>query len=101
MALNNLRSADKWMSIVSAILLAGYLAFSLYALASPSNDPQRGMATGFIVLVVFTLLALGGILWFGVARTHPWVVRIVFFVTAFPALSQMAQEVFLFMHRGQ
>ena len=94
------RTPDGWMSIVSAALLAGYFVFALYALSSPSNDPQRGMAQGFITLVALILLLLGGVLWFGVARKHPWIVRTVFAITIFPALSQFAQEIYLLIHRG-
>lgn len=92
MGVNDLRTPDKWMAIASALLLVGYFAFALYAMSSPSNDPQRGMAQGFIIFVALVLLLLAGVLWFGVARNHPWVVRIVFAVTIFPALSQIAQE---------
>lgn len=97
---NDLRTPDKWMAIASAILLAGYLAFALYAMSSPSNDPQRGMAQGFIIFIALVLLLLAGVLWFGVARDHPWAVRIVFAITIFPALSQIAQEIFLMVRRG-
>ena len=89
------------MSIVSAVLLAGYFLYAMYALSSPSDDPQQGMARGFIIFVALMLLSLGGVLWFGVARKHPWAVRIVFAVSIFPALSQTAQEIFLLVHRGQ
>ena len=44
------------MSIASAVLLAAYFVLVLYAGASPSNDPQRGMAQGFIILVALVLL---------------------------------------------
>ena len=101
MGFHELRTADKWMSIASAVLLAAYFLFAMYALFSPSSDPQRGMAQGFIILVGLVLLSLGGALWFGVARQHPWVVRIIFAVSIFPALSQTAQEIFLLVHRGQ
>ena len=101
MGINDLRTQDKWMAIASSLLLAGYFAFALYAMFSPSNDPQRGMAQGFIIFVALVLLLLAGVLWFGVARNHPWVVRIVFAVSIFPALSQVAQEVFLMVHRGR
>ena len=89
------------MSIASALLLAGYLAFALYAGAAPSNDPQRGMAQGFIILVALLLLSVGGVLWFAVVRNHPWLVRTIFAFTAFPALSLMAQHIFLLVHRAQ
>ena len=101
MGLDDLRTPDKWMAIASALLLAGYFALALYAMASPSGDPQRGMAQGFIIFVAFVLLLLAGALWFGVARDHRWVVRIVFAVTVFPALSQIAQEIFLPVRRGR
>ena len=101
MGVNDLRAPDKWMAIASALLLVGYFAFALYAMSSPSNDPQRGMAQGFIIFVELVLLLLAGLLWFGVARKHPWIVRIVFVVAVFPAVSQLAQEIFLFVHRGR
>lgn len=100
MGARDLRTPDKWMSIASTVLLAGYFLFAVYSLFSPSDDPQQGMARGFIILVGLVLLSLGGALWFGVARNHPWVVRIVFAVSIFPALSQTAQEIFLLVHRG-
>jgi pimeloyl-ACP methyl ester carboxylesterase len=59
------------------------------------------MAQGFIILVGLVLLSLGGALWFGVARKHPWMVRTVFALSIFPVLSQTAQEIFLLVHRGQ
>jgi hypothetical protein len=86
------RTPDGWMSMVSAILLTEYFALALSALFSSSNDPQQGMAQGFITLVALILLLFGGALWFGVARQHPWVVRIVFAITIFPALSQIARK---------
>lgn len=98
---NQLRAADKSMSIASAILLAGYVALALFAGASPSNDPQRGMAQGFIILVTLLLLSVGGVLWFAVARNHPWLLRTVFVFTVFPALSLIAQQIFLLVHHAQ
>jgi hypothetical protein len=89
------------MSIVSAVLLAGYFLFAIYALLSPSNDPQQSMAQGFIIFIGLVLLSLGVALWFGVARRHPWMIRTVFALSVFPALSQTAQEIFLLVHRAQ
>jgi heme/copper-type cytochrome/quinol oxidase subunit 3 len=100
-SLNHLRAADKWMSIASAWLLAAYFMVALYAGASPSNDPQRGMAQGFIIFVALLLLSGGGVLCFAVARNHPWLLRIVFAFTVFPALSFVAQQVFLLVRRAQ
>jgi hypothetical protein len=98
--LNHLRLADKWMSIASAVLLAAYFVVALYAGASPSNDPQRGMAQGFIIFVALLLLSVGGVLWFAVVRNHPWLLRIVFMFTVFPALSFIAQQIFLLVRRA-
>jgi hypothetical protein len=86
------------MATASAILLAGYLTFALYALASPSNDPQRGMAYGLVVFIVLLILSVGGLLWFAVARDHPWLLRAVFVLAAFPTVSQIAQQIFLLVH---
>ena len=101
MAVKFPRTPDGWMSAVSAVLLAGYLMLAMYALFSPSNDPQRGMAQGFITFVAFILLLLGAALWFAVARNHRWLVRIIFVITLFPALSQTAQEIYLLIHRAR
>ena len=101
MGFQDLRTPDKWMTVISAVLLAGYFAFLVYALAAPSEfDPQQGMAIGFLIFVAFILLLFGGALWFGVARKHPWVIRTVFAITIFPVLSQTAQEIFLLLHRA-
>jgi high-affinity Fe2+/Pb2+ permease len=75
------------MGIASTVFLAGYFAFALYAGVSPSNDPQRGMAQGFIILVMLVPLSVGGALWFAVVRNHPWLLRTIFVFTAFPALA--------------
>ena len=56
------------MAIVCALLLAGYFAVAVYAVLSPSNDPQRGMADGSITFVAFLVLCIGGVLWFGERR---------------------------------
>jgi hypothetical protein len=89
------------MGAVSAVLLAVYLAYALYALASPSTDPQRGMALGLVTFVALLILSVGCALWFGIARKHPWLVRVVFALSVFPVLSQTAQEVFLLLHRAR
>jgi hypothetical protein len=101
MSFQDLRTPDKWMALISAVLLAGYFAFLVYTLAAPSEfDPQQGMAVGFIVMLAFILLLVGGALWFGVARKHPWVIRTVFAFVIFPVLSQTAQEIFLAMRHA-
>lgn len=98
--LNQLRVADKWMSIATTLLLAAYFAVALYAGGSPSSDPQRGMAQGFIIFVAVLLVAVGGALWFAVVRNHPWLLRTIFALTVFPALSLMAQYIYLLAHRA-
>jgi hypothetical protein len=99
--LNQLRAVDKWLTIASAVLLGGYFAIALYAGASPSNDPQRGMAQGFIIFVALLLLAVGGVLWFAVVRNHPWLLRTIFVFTVLPTISLIAQQIFLLVHRAQ
>lgn len=61
---------DRWMGAIAAILLAGYFGLALYAGFSPSNDPQRGMAQGFIILVALVLLILAGLLYAGMVRSR-------------------------------
>ena len=100
-ALSHLRAADKWMSIASALLLATYFTVALYAGVSPSNDPQQGMAQGFIIFVALLHLCVGGVLWFAVVRNHPWLLRMIFALTVFPALSFIAQQIFLLVRRAQ
>ena len=47
MGFKDLRTPDRWMASVTAVLLAGYFVFMVYTLAAPSvYDPQQGMATG-------------------------------------------------------
>jgi len=88
-----------WMSIVAGLLLIGYLAFALYSLFSPSDDPQRGMANGFIILAALVLISLLGLLWFGVARERAWIVRLVFVIAILPGLSPIARLVYVVYHR--
>lgn len=89
-----------WMSVVAAILLAGYLLVALHALSSPSSDPQRGMAIGFIVPVTLILIVLGGLLWLGVARGRRWLVRVIFVIAVLPALLQTAQMIYVHFLRA-
>jgi hypothetical protein len=86
------------MSIVAGVLLGGYLLFVLYGLFSPSEDPQRGMANGFLSFVAFILLVLGTLLWFGVTRNKVWLVRIIFFIAILPGLSPIARLIYVLTH---
>jgi hypothetical protein len=87
-----------WMAIVAALLLAGYMAFALYALFSPSDDPQRGMANGFSCLTIVIFVSLEALLWFGVSRGRRWIVRTAFAIAALPALALVARLVYLLVH---
>ena len=88
------------MGTVTAILLAGYFGAALYAGFSPSTDPQRGMAQGFIILVALVLSVLAAALYVGMTRRHRWLVRALFALAVFPALSLVAQGIYLLAHRA-
>jgi hypothetical protein len=100
MALRDLSPWDRRMAIASALLLSAYFLVAAFAGASPSSDPQQGMAQGFIVFVGVALLAFAGVLWFGVARNHPWIVRVVLVLAAYPAVAKTAELVYLGLRRG-
>jgi len=89
------------MSIATALLLAAYFAAALYAGGSASNDPQRGMAQGFIIFVAVLLVAVGAVLRFAVVRNRPWLLRIIFAFTVLPTLSLTAQYLYLLAHRAR
>ena len=52
-----------WVARAAAMLLAGYAVALLVALASPSSDPQRGMAYGLLMVMLLVLATLGAVLW--------------------------------------
>lgn len=81
--------------IITALLLAGYFGVVGWAWLSPSTDPQRGMAVGFLMLVTIFLLGLAGLLWYGAAHQRPRLVWVVFGFCALPALSLVARGIFL------
>ena len=81
--------------VITALLLAGYLGVVGWAWASPSNDPQRGMAVGFLMLVTLLLLGLAGLLWLGAARGFPRLVWTVFGICVLPSLSLVARGIYL------
>jgi hypothetical protein len=81
--------------MITALLLAGYLVVVGWAWASPSNDPQRGMAVGFLMLVTLSLLVLAGLLWLGAARGSPKLVWAVFGICVLPSLSLLARGAYL------
>ena len=77
--------------VVTALLLAGYLGVVVLAWASPSSDPQRGMADGFLMLVTLFLLGLAALLWTGASHRRPRMVWTVFATCALPSLSVVAR----------
>jgi hypothetical protein len=81
--------------LTTGLLLAAYLGVIVWGLLSPSNDPQRGMAQGCLSLAALAVLSMAGLLWFGVARGHPRLVRALFWMCVFPAILLLAQGVFL------
>ena len=80
---------------VTALLLAAYLAVAGWAWASPSTDPQRGMAIGCLMPATLILLGLAGLLWFGAARRRPRVVWTVFGICVSPSLAFVARGIYL------
>lgn len=83
------------LALVTSLLLAGYIAMVGWAWASPTTDPQAGMAIGFLMLVTLFLVGLAGLLWFGVSRGRRGVVWLVFAVCALPSLSLVARAIYL------
>jgi hypothetical protein len=81
--------------VITALLLVGYLGVVGWAWASPSSDPQRGMAVGFLMLVTLVLLGLAGLLWLGAARGLPKLVWAVFGICVSPSLSLVARGIYL------
>jgi hypothetical protein len=88
-------SAPAALVVITALLLAGYLGVVGWAWALPSDDPQRGMAVGFLMMVTLFLLGLAGLLWLGAARGHPKLVWTVFGICVLPSLSLVARVIYL------
>jgi len=84
-----------WKALCAALLLAGYLGFAMWALFSPSNDPQRGMAIGFIVPVALLLVGLLALLWRAVVRSRRGVVWTILAIAVIPALLQITQIIYV------
>jgi uncharacterized membrane protein YqjE len=80
---------------VTGLLLAVYLGITIWAFMSPATDPQRGMAQGFITMVLVFLLGLGGLLWYGVQSHRSKLVWLVFGICALPSLSLVGRVVYL------
>lgn len=82
---------------IAGVLLAVYLTIAVRALASPSNDPQRGMAIGFLVPVTLFLASLALVLWYGATHSRPGMVWTVFIITALPSLSLVGRAIYLLL----
>ncbi len=81
---------------ITAVLLVGYLGICAWGWASPTgDDPQRGMAVGFLMMVTLFLLLLAALLWFGAARGHSGLVWTVFGICVLPSLSFVARGIYL------
>jgi len=81
--------------IITALLLAAYFGVVGWAWLSPSTDPQRGMAVGFLMMVTLFLLGLAVVLWYGVAHRRRRLVWVVFGICALPSLSLVARAMYL------
>lgn len=81
--------------VVTALLLAGYFCVVAWAWLSPSTDPQRGMAVGFLMLATLFLLGLAGLLWYAVRSGRPGLVWLVLAICALPSLSLVARGIYL------
>jgi hypothetical protein len=88
-----------WVARTAALLLGGYAVALVVALASPSSDPQRGMANGFLTMVLLLLAGLGALLRFGAVTRRRWLVWAVFLLSAYPAVMLVAQGVYLLATR--
>jgi hypothetical protein len=84
-----------WKALIAAILLACYLGLAIWAVSSPSDDPQRVMAIGFIIPVALILITLELLLWRAVMRGRRWLVWTIFIIAVIPALMQTAQMIYV------
>ncbi|QOY89557.1 hypothetical protein [Paludibaculum fermentans] len=75
-------------------LLAAYALGVLYGLVSPSSDPQRGMAQGFLIFMLLVVLGFAGLSWLGTHPYRPWLAWAVFVICVFPAVSLSAQGIY-------
>jgi hypothetical protein len=81
------------MAIAAAILLAVYFFALLIVLLKPpkQRDPQYGMAVGCCIMVELGIAAVGGVLALAVAFQIHWLVKGIFYATAFPAVIGVPQ----------
>jgi hypothetical protein len=80
---------------ITALLLVGYFGILGWAWLEPTNDPQHGMAEGFLAMVTFFFLCLAGALWYGASRERAGCVWAVFAVCALPSLSLVGRGIYL------
>src|SRR5262245_36079520 len=92
---SGLRRTPAVVAAITGLLLAGYLAVVAWAWASPTSDPQAGMAVGFLALVTLFLLGLAGLLWYAIIRGRTGLVWLVFAICALPSLSLVGRGIYL------
>ncbi len=92
-------SPPPWVARTAALLLAGYAVALVVALASPSSDPQRGMAYGLLMMTLLLLAVLGALLRWGVVSRRRWLVWTVFALGAYPAVMLVLRGVYLLLTR--
>jgi hypothetical protein len=89
------RGPARALVFITALLLAGYFGIVVWAWSSPTNDPQAGMAVGFLMLVTLFLLGLAGLLWYSVAKKRRGLAWVVFAICASPSLSLLGRGIYL------
>jgi hypothetical protein len=89
------RGPGRALESITALLLASYSGIVVWAWSSPTNDPQAGMAVGFLMLATLFLLGLAGLLWYAVAKDRRGVAWVVFAICASPSLSLLARGIYL------
>jgi hypothetical protein len=82
---------------ITTVLLAAYFGIVVWAWSSTTDDPQAGMAVGFLMLVTLFLLGLFGLFWYGIAKQRRGAVWFVFGICALPSLSFVARGTYLLL----
>jgi apolipoprotein N-acyltransferase len=82
--------------VIAGLLLTAYLVPVVRAWLAPSgDDPQRGAAAGFLMMVTLFLLFLVGLLWYGATHHRAGMVWTVFVICVLPSLSLVARGIYL------
>ena len=82
--------------LLTSLLLAVYFGFIIWAWLQPSgDDPQRGMAVGFLMMATVFFLGLASLLWYGASHNRRGLVWTVFIICALPSLSLVGRVIYL------